>query len=103
MLLDGDTDVLECCKSSIVFLLKAVENRSFNIKCGKEEFWNKVLHAQKNGKLTSIYQNALDKACSDTSAASSFIFVITQDIVRGIISFKNQKGTGEIKFKKIYI
>ena len=97
MLLDGDTDVLECCKSSIVFLLKAVESRSFNIKCGKEEFWNKVLHAQNNGKLTSIYQNALDKACSDTSAASSFI---TQDIV---ISFKNQKGTGEIKFKKIYI
>ena len=92
MLLDGDTDVLECYKSAIVFLLKAVESKHFNIKCGKEEFWSKVLHAQNNGKLTSIYQNALVKACSDTSVASSFIFVITQDIVRGIILSKKSNG-----------
>ena len=38
LLLDGDTDVLECCKSAVVFLLKAVESTHFNIKCSKEEF-----------------------------------------------------------------
>ena len=90
LLLDGDTDVLECCKSAVVFLLKPVESMHFNIKCSKEEFWRKVLHVQYNGKLTSIYRTVLDKVCS--SIASSFIFVITQDIVRGIISLKNSKG-----------
>ena len=83
---------LECCKSAVVFLLKAVASTHFNIKCSKEEFWSKVLHAQNSGKLTSIYRTALDKVCLDTLVASSFIFVITQDIVRGIISSKNSKG-----------
>ena len=103
LLLDGDTDVLECCKSSVVFLLKAVESTSFIIKCSKEEFWSKVLHAQNNGKLTSIYRTTLGEVCSDTSVASSFIFVITQDIVRGIISSKNSKGNCENETKKIYM
>ena len=49
LLLDGDTDVLQCCKSAVVFLLKAVESTYFNIKCSKEEFWSKVLHAQNKG------------------------------------------------------
>ena len=90
-LLDGDTVVLECCKSVVAFLRKAVESTHFNIKISKEEFWIKVLHAQNNGKLTSIYQIALDKPCSDASVVRSFTFVITQDIIRGIISSKNSK------------
>ena len=90
-LLDGDTDVLESCKSVVVFLRKAVESTHFNIKISKEEFWIKVLHAQNNGKLTSIYQTAFDKPCSDASVVRSFTFVITQDIIRGIISSKNSK------------
>ena len=101
LILDGDTDVFKCCKSAVVFLLKAVESTHFNIKCSKEEFWSKVLHAQNNGKLTSVYQTALDKAFSDTSVARYFIFVITQDIVRGIISSK--KGTVEMKLKTMYV
>ena len=32
LLLDGDTDVLQYCKSAVVFLLKAVESTLFNIK-----------------------------------------------------------------------
>ena len=92
LLLDGDTDVLECCKSVVAFLRKAVESTHFNIKSSKGEFWIKVLHAQNNGKLTSIYQTALDKPCSDASVVRSFTFVITQDIIRGIISSKNSKG-----------
>ena len=91
LLLHGDT-VLECCKSAVAFLLKAAESTHFNIKSCKEEFWSKVLLAQNNGKMTSIYQTALDKACSDASVFSSFTFVITQDILRGIISSKNSKG-----------
>ena len=55
LLLDGDTNVLECCKSAVAFLLKAVESTHFNIKCSKKEFWSKVLHAQNDGQLTSIY------------------------------------------------
>ena len=92
LLLHGDTNVLECCKSAVAFLLKAVESTHFNIKSSKEEFWSKVLLAQNNGKLTSIYQTALDIACSDASVFNSFTFVITQDILRGIISSKNSKG-----------
>ena len=107
LLLDVDADVLECCKSAVVFLLKTVQNTHFNIKCSKEEFWSKILHAQNNGKLTSVYRTALDKACSDTSVGSSFRFVITKGIVRGIISSKNSKGNCENeienKKKKIYI
>ena len=91
LLLHGDTNVLECCKSAVTFLLKAVESTHFNIKSSKE-FWSKVLLAQNNGKLTSIYQTALNKVCSDASVFSSFTFVITQDILRGIISSKNSKG-----------
>ena len=45
LLLDGDTDVLECCKSVVAFLLKAVESTHFNIKSSEEEFCSKVLHA----------------------------------------------------------
>ena len=75
LLLDDDTDMLACCKSAVVFLLKALESTHFNMSCSKEEFWSKVLHAQNNEKLTSIYQTALDKACSDRSVASSVIFV----------------------------
>ena len=91
-----------CCKSAVVFLLKTVQNTHFNIKCSKEEFWSKILHAQNNGKLTSVYRTALDKACSDTSVGSSFRFVITKGIVRGIISSKNLKGNceNEIENKK---
>ena len=100
LLLDGDTDVLQCCKSAVVSLLKAVESTHFNIKCSKEEFWSKVSHAQNNGKLTSIYQTALDRACFDAFLASSFIFVIAQDIVRGTVSFKNSTGNCEMKLKK---
>ena len=92
LLLDGDTDVLECCKSVVAFLLKAVENTHFSIKSSKEEFWSKELHAQNNRKLTSIYQTALDKTCSDASVASSFTFVITQYIIRGTILSKTSKG-----------
>ena len=88
LLLDDDTDVLECCKSAVAFLLKPVENTHFNIKSSKEEFWSKELHAQNNGKLTSIYQTALDKTCSDASVASSFTFVITQYVIRGTILSK---------------
>ena len=75
----------------MTFLLKAVESTHFNIKSNKE-FWSKILLAQNNGKLTSIYQTALNKVCSDASVFSSFTFVITQDILRGIISSKNSKG-----------
>ena len=91
LLIDDDTDVLECCKSAVAFLLKAVENTHFNIKSSKEEFWSKELHAQNNGKLTSIYQTALDKTCSDASVASSFTFVITQYVIRGTILSKTWK------------
>ena len=102
LLFDSDTNVLEYCKYAVVFLLKAVESTHFNFKFRKKEFWSKVLHAQNNWKLTSIYQAAIDKACSDTSVASSFIFVITQDIVRDIISSKNSKENcgNEIEKKK---
>ena len=103
-LLDGDTDVLECCKSVVAFLRKAVESTHFNIKSSKGEFWIKVLHAQNNGKLTSIYQTALDKPYSDASVVCSFTFVTTQDIIRGIISSKNSKGNcGNETEKSIYI
>ena len=104
MLFDGDTNVLEYCKYAVVFLLKAVESTHFNFKFPKKEFWSKVLHAQNNWKLSSIYHAAIDKACSDTSVASSFIFVITQDIVRGIISSKNSKENcgNEIEKKNTY-
>lgn len=103
MLLDGDTDLLQCCKSAVEFLLNAVESTHFNIKCSKEEFRSKVSHAQNNGKLRSIYQTALDKACFDASLASSFIFVIAQVIVRGTISFKNSTGNCGNDIEKIYI
>ena len=93
LLVGGDNDVLECCKSVRGFLMKAVESTHFNFKRSKEEFWSKVLHTQTNGKLTSIYQAALDKPCLDASVVSSFTFVITQDIIRGRILSKTSRGS----------
>ena len=96
--------MLECCKSVVVLLLKAVESTHFNIKCSKEECWSKVLYAQNNGKLTSIYKSVLDKVCSDTSIFQFFHICHHPRYCKSINLSKNSKGNcGDETEKDIHI